>query len=72
MSPKLADAAALVEPILETVVHSVVAQYPVSIGGQRLISECRRLISAYLEGSCTPRQSPNVGIVFVDQTAERL
>jgi hypothetical protein len=38
MSPNLADAAALIETILETVVHRAVEQHPVSIGRQNFQS----------------------------------
>ncbi|BCH20386.1 TetR/AcrR family transcriptional regulator [Mesorhizobium sp. L-8-3] len=43
----LADAAALVETVLETVAHRAVEGHPVSIAGD-MAGQCRRLILAYL------------------------
>ncbi len=68
----LEEAAALIETILETVVHRALEHHPVSVGGQRSIDACRRLILAYLKGPAPGEKSSDVGSVFVDQTAKRL
>lgn len=44
----LADAAALIETILETVVHRAIEHHPVNVGGERMIKQCRRLILGFL------------------------
>lgn len=44
----IADAAALIETVLETVAHRAVERHPVSIAGDRRAGQCRRLILAYL------------------------
>ncbi|PBB35425.1 TetR/AcrR family transcriptional regulator [Mesorhizobium sp. WSM3868] len=44
----LGDAAALIETLLENVVHRAIERHPVSVAGERAMGQCRRMIMAYL------------------------
>ncbi|PBB42018.1 hypothetical protein CK222_19550 [Mesorhizobium sp. WSM3866] len=44
----LGDAAALIETLLENVVHRAIERHPVSVAGERAMDQCRRMIMAYL------------------------
>ncbi|HCF1045429.1 TPA: TetR family transcriptional regulator, partial [Pseudomonas aeruginosa] len=44
----LADAAAMIETVLETVAHRAIQRHPVRVGADGLIGQCRRLIIGYL------------------------
>ncbi|HVV93184.1 MAG TPA: TetR/AcrR family transcriptional regulator [Hyphomicrobiales bacterium] len=44
----LADAAALIQLVLETVSHRALQHHPVSLAGEGMVRQCRRLIIAYL------------------------
>lgn len=44
----LVDAAALIETLLENVVHRAIERHPVSVAGERAMGQCRRMIMAYL------------------------
>lgn len=44
----LADAAAMIETVLETVAHRTIQRHPVRVGADGLIGQCRRLIIGYL------------------------
>jgi len=44
----LGEAAALIETLLENVVHRAVERHPVSVRGERAIGQCHRMIMAYL------------------------
>lgn len=46
-----ADAASLVETILETAVHRTIEGHPVSITGEKAIDQYRKLIMGYLKGA---------------------
>jgi AcrR family transcriptional regulator len=46
-----AAASALIETVLEAVSHRAIQHHPVSLGGERMVSQCRRMIMAYLTGS---------------------
>jgi AcrR family transcriptional regulator len=50
MAPDLdpADAAALIETLLETVAHRAIEDHPVRLANDRRIAQCRRLILSYL------------------------
>ncbi len=56
----------------KTATDGILTAFDRVAAGKKMIGERRRLILAYLTGSCAPRQSPNVGIVVGDQTAARL
>jgi AcrR family transcriptional regulator len=45
-----ADAAALIETVLETVAHRALERHPVNLAADRMVGQCRRLIMAYLTG----------------------
>jgi AcrR family transcriptional regulator len=51
MAPDLdpADAAALIETVLESVAHRAIEDHPVSLSNDQRIVQCRRLILAYLQ-----------------------
>ncbi|RWB75406.1 MAG: TetR/AcrR family transcriptional regulator [Mesorhizobium sp.] len=44
----LGEAAALIETLLENVVHRAIERHPVSVRGERAIDQCGRMIMAYL------------------------
>ncbi|WP_165349873.1 MULTISPECIES: TetR/AcrR family transcriptional regulator [unclassified Mesorhizobium] len=44
----LGDAAALIEILLENVIHRAIERHPVSVSGERAMDQCRRMIMAYL------------------------
>lgn len=44
----LGEAAALIETLLENVVHRAIERHPVSVRGERAIDQCHRMIMAYL------------------------
>ncbi|MCJ8519082.1 AcrR family transcriptional regulator [Pseudorhizobium tarimense] len=47
-----ADAAALIETVLETVSHRAIQDHPASIPDEKAVIQCRRLILAYLTSPC--------------------
>lgn len=54
MAPDIdpADAAALIETVLETVSHRAIQRHPASIPDYKAVIQCRRLILAYLTSPC--------------------
>lgn len=44
----LGDAAALIEIVMENVVHRAVEEHPVNVATERAMEQCRRLIMSYL------------------------
>lgn len=49
----LGDAAALIEIVMENVVHRAVEQHPVNVATERAIEQCRRLIMSYLTSAAS-------------------
>lgn len=50
---ELADAAVLIETVLEAISYRAIQYYPVNLASEKMIPQCRRLIMAYLKGSAS-------------------